>query len=155
MLWQEFVILSEMIKKSLNLNFPKFSLLFSCFRSLSVWFMQTFVSIDIPPLHISLRLPGYARFCTSPKSHVWPFTKFIEFSRQCHRPWKIKITTIGAETRQFLYGRAAEFKARRIETKAIDSKQWRHASFGTTGDNWAIGTQGFETTNGIGFKCEL
>ena len=29
----------------------------------------------------------------------------------------------------------AGFKARRFETKAIDSKQWRHASFGTTGDN--------------------
>ena len=24
---------------------------------------------------------GYARFYTPPKSHVWPFTKFIEFSR--------------------------------------------------------------------------
>ena len=37
---------------------------------------------------------GYARFYTPPKSHVWPFTKFIEFSRGCHRPWKIeKITT--------------------------------------------------------------
>ena len=27
-------------------------------RSLNLWFMQTFVSIDIPSVHISLRLPG-------------------------------------------------------------------------------------------------
>ena len=106
---------------------------------------------------------GYARFYTPPKSHVWPFTKFIEFSRGCHRPWKIeKITTF--EERFWIETRHGWFEKRCLSwilcTKvwnkshwfqtqcSFDSKQWGHASFGTTGHNWAIETQRLKSTNG-------
>ena len=129
--------------------YPKYIcrfLLLLLVRSLNLWFMQTFVSIDILRCIFLSACLGYARFYTPPKSHVWPFTKFIEFSQGAITS-SLENTnpTKAFEWRQDMEVQAG-FKARRFETKAIDSKQWRHASFGTTGDNWAIETQRFKTT---------
>ena len=73
--------------------YPKYIcwfLLLLLVRSLNLWFMQTFVSIDILRCIFLFACLGYARFYTPPKSHVWPFTKFIEFSRGAIIPGKYK-----------------------------------------------------------------
>ena len=50
------------------------------FHALNLWFMQTFVDIPFGAYFSPLAWVMRA-FTPGPKSHVWPLTKFIEFSR--------------------------------------------------------------------------
>ena len=95
--------------------------------------MQTFVSIDILRCIFLFACLGYAAF-TPPLNLMCDHSQNLLNLAGVPSSLENTNPTKAFEWRQDMEVQAG-FKARRFETKAIDSKQWRHASFGTTGDN--------------------